>query len=76
MSNGNVTLQMTQQGLVNKFGTNAVASSGSQIFNLCKWRHLMVKFETNVNAAMWFLNLVTESISWSVVPLATMLERL
>ena len=32
----------------------------------------MAKFETNVNAAMWSLNLVqvTESISGSVVPLA------
>ena len=32
--------------------------------------HLVVKFATNASGAMWLPNLVTESISGSVVPLA------
>ena len=49
-----------------------VVPSGGQICNLCKWRHLMSKFATNVSGAMLFPSLiqVTESISGSVVPLA------
>ena len=49
-----------------------VASSGGQIYNLCKWRHLVAKFATNASGVMLLLNLiqVTESISGSVVPLA------
>ena len=35
-----------------------------------KCRHLVVKFTTNASGAMWLPNLVTESISGSVVPLA------
>ena len=53
-----------------------VAPSGGQICDQCKWRHLVVKFATNVRGAMLLLNLlqVTESISGSIVPLAMFLE--
>ena len=49
-----------------------VAPSGGQICNLCKWRHLVAKFATNVSSAMLLPSLiqVTESIYRSVVPLA------
>ena len=49
-----------------------VAPSGGQIYYLCKWGHLVVKFVTNASGAMLLPNLiqVTESISGSVVPLA------
>ena len=49
-----------------------VAPSGGQICNLCKWRHLVAKFATNVSGAMLLPSLIqiTESISGSVVPLA------
>ena len=49
-----------------------VASSGGQLYNLCKLRHLVVKFVTNVSGVILLPNLVqvTESISGSVVPLA------
>ena len=53
-----------------------VAPSGGQICNLCKWRHLVAKFATNVSGAMLLPSLiqVTESISGSVVPLAMFSE--
>ena len=49
-----------------------VAPSGGQIFKLCKWRHLVAKFATNVSGAILLPSSiqVTESISGSVVPLA------
>ena len=53
-----------------------VTQSGCQFFNLCKWRHLVAKFETNVGSAMLLPSLiqVTESISGSAVPLAMFLS--
>ena len=30
------------------------APSGDQIWNLCKWRHLVTKFGTNASAAIWW----------------------
>ena len=49
-----------------------VAPSGGQIYNLCKWRHLVVKYVTNASGAMLLPNLVqvTESVAGSVAPLA------
>ena len=48
-----------------------VAQSGVQIWNSCKWRHLVAKFATNASGPMLStLVQVTESISGSVVPLA------
>ena len=46
--------------------------------NLCKWRHLVVKFASSAIGAMLLPNLVqvTESISGSVVPLAMFLLSL
>ena len=34
-----------------------VAPSGGHICKLCKWRHLVVKFATNANGAIWWPNL-------------------
>ena len=52
-----------------------VEPSGGQIFNYCKWGHLVDKFATNASGAILLLDLiqVTESISGSVVPLAMFL---
>ena len=30
---------------------------GSQLWNQCKWRHLVAKFATNASGAMWWPNL-------------------
>ena len=34
-----------------------VAPSGGQIWNLCKWRHLVNNFATNANCATWWSKL-------------------
>ena len=34
-----------------------MAPSGGQICNLCKWRHLVAKFETYASGATWWPNL-------------------
>ena len=34
-----------------------VTPSDGQIFNLCKWRHLVGKFATSANGAIWWPNL-------------------
>ena len=34
-----------------------VVPSGGQIFNQCKWRHLVAKFGTNASCAIWWPNL-------------------
>ena len=55
-----------------------VVPSCGQIYNLCKWHHLVVKLVTNVSGVILLPNLVqfTESISGSVVPLAMFLKDL
>ena len=49
-----------------------VTLPGGQLWNQCKWCHLVAKFATYASGVMLLLNLiqVTESISGSVVPLA------
>ena len=51
---------------------NLNIKQSGQIFNWCKWRHLVAKFATCASGAMLLPNLVqvTKSISGSVVPLA------
>ena len=34
-----------------------VVPSGGQIFNQCKWRHLVAKIGTNASGAIWWPNL-------------------
>ena len=34
-----------------------VAPSGGQIWNYCKWRHVVAKFGTNSSGAIWWSNL-------------------
>ena len=34
-----------------------MAPSGGQIWNLCKWRHLVANFATNSSGAIWWRNL-------------------
>ena len=34
-----------------------VGPSGGQIWNQCKWRHLVDNFVTNANCAVWWSNL-------------------
>ena len=46
---GNVTVEVTR--VISMTGTNYT------YFNLCKWRHLMVKFVTNASGAIWWPNL-------------------
>ena len=47
-----------------------MAPCGGQIWNKCKWRHLVAEFATNFSGAILLPSSiqVTESISGSVVP--------